>query len=201
MRNLFLAALLLLPAAAQAQPDALEFETVHSEALRPTLGFETVIADADWISSGSRPRDYQFGVGSTEGMLGKEAFLIQARPNAYFSEYGTLMQKIPADVMRGTRIKLTARLKSENVRALQLWMRVDGRRGAEAPLGFYNMADRQIRGTQDWQRYEIVLDVPPGSIYVAYGFVLGGGQGRAWADGFTLEAVGEDVPVSRMQFR
>lgn len=42
-----------------------------------------------------------------------------------------------------------------------LWFRVDGTTGKS--LSFDNMQDRAVKGTTEWARYEIVLDVPEGA--------------------------------------
>jgi hypothetical protein len=54
------------------------------------------------------------------------------------------------------------------------------------------MQGRPIKGTLDWRRYEIVLDVPPEADVIGFGIVLSG-PGRAWVDGLQFEAVGADV--------
>jgi hypothetical protein len=199
MRNLFLV-LLLLPAAAQAQPETLAFETVHSEAVRPDLDFETVVADSEWFPTGGRPAHYRFGAGVTAGMVGSDALFIEARPRADSWPYqtGTLMQMMPSDPWLGKRIRLTARLKSENVRRAYLWLRVDGDtiNGTAAHRSLAFNTGGPVGGTTDWKRYEIVLDVSDQSWRIAYGFVLSGVTGKAWADGFTIESVGTDVPVT-----
>jgi hypothetical protein len=75
-------------------------------------------------------------------------------------------------------------------------MRIDGRppSPSELPpvLGFDNMQGRPIKGTRDWGRHEIVLDVPPEADVIGFGIVLSG-PGRAWLDGLRFEAVGADV--------
>ena len=57
------------------------------------------------------------------------------------------------------------------------------------------MQSRPIQGTRDWQKYEIVLDVPDNSLGIAFGFLLVG-QGEGWVDDMQLEAVGQDVPTT-----
>lgn len=74
-------------------------------------------------------------------------------------------------------------------------MRVDGPHTSF--LAFDNMANRAIRGDNDWSRYEIVLDVPTVPLQIAYGAILGG-QGRVWVDDLTLEVVGADVATTDM---
>lgn len=195
-RRQFLAGLVLTPGAARAQGAGLPsfpVETVHSDADRY---IETVHATGTgWFESGTRPEEYQMGTAPTAGSLEPEAFVIKARPMAEYGQYGTMMQMHPPGHFLGKRIRLTARLKSEDVRRAQLWLRVDGRRGAEHPLSFYNMGHYPVRGTTDWRYYQIVLDVPQDAVAVAYGFFLSG-MGIVWMDGLTLEAVGDNVPVT-----
>ena len=74
-----------------------------------------------------------------------------------------------------------------------MWFRVDAQ---GKMLRFYNMQDRPVTGTTAWKRYEIVLDVPPGSTTLNYGFFLAGGRGKGWADSVTLEQVDKATPVS-----
>jgi hypothetical protein len=64
-------------------------------------------------------------------------------------------------------------------------------------LGFDNMRNRPIAGTNDWQKYEIVLDVPDNSTGVFYG-VLIHGNGQAWLGDFSFEIVGDDVKTTNM---
>ena len=53
-----------------------------------------------------------------------------------------------------------------------LWMRIDGP-GSE-PQGFDNMEDRPIKGTTEWVRYNVVLDVPSEAREIAFGVLLSG---------------------------
>jgi hypothetical protein len=74
-----------------------------------------------------------------------------------------------------------------------LWMRVDGGAGS---LAFDNMMDRKIKGTSDWKKHEIVLDVPETSATIIFGFGMNG-KGQVWADDFQFEVVGQDVPTTK----
>ena len=73
-------------------------------------------------------------------------------------------------------------------------MRVDGAKKDET-LAFDNMQDRAIKGTTDWKKYEIVLDVPENSEMVAFGLLLSG-KGQVWMDDLQFEVVGKDVPTT-----
>lgn len=54
------------------------------------------------------------------------------------------------------------------------------------------MEDRPIKGTSDWNRYEIVLDVSTEAVHLAFGVLLAG-KGQVWIDDIQFEAVGPDV--------
>ena len=103
-----------------------------------------------------------------------------------------MMQTIKADDYKGERLRLSARMKSEDVAGLQLWFRVDG--ADNRSVRFYNMDDHRVTGTTGWKQYDIVLDVPAGSTTLNYGFFLMGGKGKGWADSFSLTPVDKSVP-------
>ena len=155
-----------------------------------------------WSASSPRPQDYEFGTDAVDGATGKQAAYVKALPGAQTSVFGGMLQCIRADNYLGNRLRFAARLKGVGASAVQLWMRVDGPRpasggGAAPVLGFYNMQDRPITGTTDWQRAEVVLDVPKNSDIICYGFFLAGGKGEAWADGLSLNKVGQEIAVSK----
>ena len=58
------------------------------------------------------------------------------------------------------------------------------------------MGDRQIKGTNDWKQYEVVLDVPQeGTAQVFFGAMLVG-KGQMWVDDFKIEAVDKTVKTT-----
>jgi hypothetical protein len=72
-----------------------------------------------------------------------------------------LMQSVRAERYIGKKVRLSGLVKSQEVVSWAgLWMRVD--KGKDMVV-FDNMQDRPIKGTTDWQRYDMVLDVPPDS--------------------------------------
>jgi hypothetical protein len=71
-------------------------------------------------------------------------------------------------------------------------MRVDG---AGSLLAFDNMQNRPIKGTTDWKRYDVVLDVPPEAKALAFGLLLAG-NGQIWFDDLRLEVVDRSVAVT-----
>ncbi|MDX1987323.1 MAG: hypothetical protein SFV17_11605 [Candidatus Obscuribacter sp.] len=94
------------------------------------------------------------------------------------------------------RLRMSLWVKTKDVTGwVAPWMRVDGKAGASSPLSFDNFCTRQITGTTDWTKHDIVLDVPAESVNIAFGVMLGG-RGDAWIDDFSFEIVGKDVPIS-----
>jgi hypothetical protein len=110
------------------------------------------------------------------------------------------MQQFNAARYLGKRIRLSANLKSDDVKEWGgLWMRVEDARPPEGGypllLAFDNMQDRSIKGTTGWQTYSVVLDVPERATDIYIGFLLYG-PGTLWASGIKVEIVGSDVLVT-----
>jgi hypothetical protein len=107
--------------------------------------------------------------------------------------FGTLMQSIQAEQYKGKKIRFSGMVKSEEVvGSAGLWMRID--RGKDV-VAFDNMYNRAIKGTADWQRYEVILDVPKDATSISFGVLLTGG-GEVWLNSTKFDVVGDDVPVT-----
>jgi hypothetical protein len=76
-----------------------------------------------------------------------------------------------------------------------LWLRIDPAEGAPH-LAFDNMEGRGVTGTQDWGRYEVVLDVPENASQIAFGALLTD-EGTVWVDDLSIEAVGKEISTTR----
>ncbi len=112
--------------------------------------------------------------------------------HASISEVGTVRQVIRADDYRGRRIRLTGYARVADVADFAaVWMRVDGATQVELD----NMADRPLAETGDWQRCELVLDVPADAEQVFFGGLLKG-RGTLWLDDFAFEVVDRTVPTT-----
>ena len=72
----------------------------------------------------------------------------------------------------------------------ELRERLDGKM-----LSFDNMQDRPIVGTTDWQKYEVILDVPEDGAQIAIGIVLSG-KGQVWLSNVQFEIVSSRVPTT-----
>jgi len=147
-----------------------------------------------WFPAGSHPKDYEMSIDRDVSRSGKaSASLKSIVPET--GGFGTLMQTFKADAFRGKRVRMSGYVKSREVKDWAgLWMRIDGSKSDEM-LGFDNMQDRPIKGTTDWAKYEIVLDVPEQSGGIAFGILLGG-RGQVWMDDLKFEVVGKDVATT-----
>jgi hypothetical protein len=147
-----------------------------------------------WFSSGNNPTEYEMGVDTTVSQSGKSSAFIKSKspkPN----DFGTLAQITSAENYIGKRLRLSGYIKSDSVKGwCGMWMRIDGENKQE--LGFDNMKERAIKGTTDWTKYEIVLDVPSTSKAIGYGVLLNG-KGMVWFDNMKLEVVDKSVPVTK----
>ena len=148
-----------------------------------------------WIMSGSRPADYQSAVDSQVVYNGRpSAYLRYASPNGPGGGgFGTLMQSFGANDYIGQRVRFSGFVKSEAVQNWAgLWMRVDF---ATKTLSFDNMQNRPIKGTTDWQRYEVVLDVPDSAVGIAFGILLDG-PGEVWLNSVQFDVVTPGVETT-----
>lgn len=153
-----------------------------------------------WFISGSRPELYEMGAYKADGEV---IALIRSQPGAPpltdGGRFGSLQQSFRADRFRGGKLRFTGELKTEDVKGSgTLWMRID--RTAGHMLRFDNMETRprdgSLKGTQDWTRREIVLEVPDGAESVHFGFYLSG-TGCVWARNLEIaETAGEDTTTS-----
>jgi hypothetical protein len=119
-------------------------------------------------------------------------------PDVVGGYHATLMQSIAAGDYRGTTLRLSAELRSEDAARGTLWMRVDPRGGGKS-IRFDNMLTRTVDGplvgTSGWTERSIVLDVPNEADSIHYGPMLVG-SGQLWARRVRLEPVAADSPVT-----
>ena len=113
------------------------------------------------------------------------ALMIESRAVAatLSSRAGALGCTFLPDDFRGGLVRLSAELRGEDCDAAAIWMRIDSAVPGQW-LRFDNLIDRDgagpLRGTFDWTRRTIVLDVPAEAERILYGILLKG-TGRMWA--------------------
>lgn len=149
-----------------------------------------------WYAAGSGHDNYEFSLDTDHFHSGKASGKITAKTKSP-QGFGTLLQDFSADQYRGKRMKFSAFVKSENVAGWAgLWMRVEG--AGQDVLGFDNMKNRPITGTNDWSEYSIVLDVPQDAKLIGFGMLLSG-EGSVWLDDASFDEVSTDTPVTNME--
>ena len=109
--------------------------------------------------------------------------------------FKTMIQAIAADEYRGKRVRYSAFVKSQDIdKWAGLWMRVDTEKSSPS---FDNMMERSIKGTTEWQKYEIVLDVPGDAEMITFGLLIDS-KGKLWVDDMAMEIVGDDVKSTNL---
>jgi hypothetical protein len=142
-----------------------------------------------WFAWGSHRKDYETGGDPTAEHGAENCGFIRSKETEIDGS-GTWMTMIKPDDSLGERIRMSGYVKTKDVDGWAgLWMHVDA---VDTTLAVDDMRNRPIKGTTDWERYEVVLDVPQNSVGIFYGIMLTG-TGQAWVDNVKLEIVGRDV--------
>jgi hypothetical protein len=124
-----------------------------------------------WFMAGSKPQEFEAGVDAAHTYQGQASAFLKSKQSSV-DGFGTLMQSIQADQYKGKRVRLSGFVNSQEVVGWAgLWVRVD--QGKDA-VAFDNMQDRPIKGTTNWQRYDVVLDVPQDATGISFGILLEG---------------------------
>ena len=158
----------------------------------------TVSAPAGWHKNGAKSESYVVGVDATQTWGGMPSAYVESLTPSVENGFGGMMQTTSAESFVGKRVRLSGWVKTEdaNEGGGRLWLRIDGQERGQM-LGFDNMQNRAVKGTNDWQETSVVLDVPTGASALAYGFFVSGG-GKMWVNGQRIEVVGTDVPTTNM---
>jgi len=160
-----------------------------------TLALLSFDLPTGWFIAGSKPQSYEMGIDRSAGQNSKNSATIKSNENT-IEGFGTLMQNFSPDKYIGKRIRLTGMLKTKDVSSWAgLWLRIDTKTPIKAVV-FDNMhdgkKDRSVKGTTDWTKYEIVLDVPYNASNIAFGALLGG-TGQIWFDNLNFEIVTPNI--------
>jgi hypothetical protein len=153
-----------------------------------------------WIRKGSNPESYDMGIDKGAAQDGKDAATIKSIDTA-IDGFGTLMQDCLPDKYLGKRVKMTGYMKTKDVKNwAAFWLRVD-RKESLTPFTFDNMhvgKDRSVKGTTDWTKYEIVLDVPAQASNIAFGALIAG-TGQIWFNNIKFDTVYFSLPITGIE--
>jgi hypothetical protein len=140
-----------------------------------------------WYRAGEYRYNYSMFMEAAAGQDGKTAATIKSNVEKT-GGFGTLMQSFSANKYLGKRIRMSGMVKSSDVKGWAgLWLRVD-QADSKEPLAFDNMQNRPIKGTTDWKKYDIILDVPGNATKIAFGALLDE-AGQIWFEKINFEIV------------
>lgn len=127
-------------------------------------------------------------LGNKIGAIAIDKAIVTNQGERVGNKFGTLMQSFGATHYLGKKVRFSAFVKfrtGSSVDWAGLWMRVDS---GPTTAAFDNMHDRPITGTTDWQKYDVVLDVPQNATGISLGILLAG-TGTVWLNAARLEIV------------
>lgn len=148
-----------------------------------------------WIVTGTVPKEYSVDFDYDIFYKGARSVSIKGESeNIDDEDYMTVMQQFKARDYIGKRIRFSAFIKALDVQEwCGLWMRING--VTANIVKFDNMQNRPIRGTNDWNYYSTVLDVPDSSNIINIGVLLNG-RGTIWMDHIKFEIVDKSVDTT-----
>ena len=152
------------------------------------LDFENIVdkSPVGWQIAGSK--HYSTYIDSAISKKGKNSAVIEYHGDS--PQFKVWVYSIPAKY-EGKKIKLSGFLKTENVTGgyAGLWMQI------KPSVGFDNMRDRGVKGTTDWKRYEVELDLKSNvATSISFGGILSG-KGKMWID--NLQITIDGLPLSK----
>lgn len=149
-----------------------------------------------WAKRGSMPESYDMGVEKGAGLNGSDAATIKSKKKK-IEGFGTLLQTCSADSFRGKRVRMSGYMRTEHVTSwASFWLRVDKDSAKRVvTVAFDNMNERSLKGTTNWTKCDIVLDIPADATKFTYGAMLNG-TGQIWFDDLSFSAVDTSVPTT-----
>jgi hypothetical protein len=153
-------------------------------------------APTPWFKNGLKPAIEHCGGGVDMALEGEGTSNLTLKCDATVDGFVGVMQRLPPDTYRNTRVRFSALVKTASVEGWGgLWMRIDDvdRLGA----AFDNMQNRPIKGTTEWTPYSVVLDASANAQGVFFGTLMTG-KGQLWIRDWRLEIVGPDVPSTAL---
>lgn len=133
---------------------------------------------------------YDFAIAREES---DNVAVIKATERATSGSMATVCQGIRGFGYRGSKIELSADLKLDEVDRCGLFIRADNADRAAAAIS--NMWECPLKGTSDWMRYAVTVNVPADATFILFGFWLDK-KGTVCARNFKLNVIVE-APKTR----
>lgn len=161
---------------AQQKIENLDFETTenNSPALWKLMGNNSAKVFSDF----------------NEKQQGKASAVIESEGKEGFR---AIMYTLPNNYA-GRKITLSGYLKTENVTDgfAGLWMRID------PDAAFNNMQNIGLKGTNDWKKYEVTLNMSPENTQQIVIGALLSGKGKIWVDNLKVSIDGKDIENAKI---
>jgi hypothetical protein len=154
------------------------------------LNFENFENDlpSQWTTFGGSTA--KISADAEEKQEGKTSVLFDAKENSGFK---ALMYTLPENYA-GKKITLSGYIKTENISDgfAGLWLRID------PEIAFDNMEKVNLKGTNDWKKYEVTLDMSPENTKkIVFGALLSG-TGKMWVDNLKITIDGKDIKDAKI---
>ncbi|BEV04638.1 S41 family peptidase [Chryseobacterium gambrini] len=178
MKKYFIVSFLLwgMTSFAQQKIENLDFETTenNSPALWKLMGNNSAKVFSDF----------------NEKQQGKASAVIESEGTEGFR---AIMYTLPNNYA-GRKITLSGYLKTENVTDgfAGLWMRID------PEVAFNNMQNVGLKGTNDWKKYEVTLNMSPENTQQIVIGALLSGKGKIWVDDLKVSIDGKDIDNAKI---
>lgn len=178
MKKYFIVPFLLwgMASFAQQKIENLDFETTenNSPALWKLMGNNSAKVFSDF----------------NEKQQGKASAVIESEGTEGFR---AIMYTLPNNYA-GKKITLSGYIKTENVTDgfAGLWMRID------PDVAFNNMQKAGLKGTNDWKKYEVTLNMSPENTQQIVIGALLSGKGKIWVDNLKVSIDGKDIDNAKI---
>jgi hypothetical protein len=151
------------------------------------------IPPVDWRLREAVPMEYQKGQEMASSI--SVAYLAPRVTEPTVGGYGSLQRSILTEEHYGKRLRFTTWVKTEEIEGwARLFLQADG--FDISYLLFDDVVEQALAESSDWRRYNLVMDVPPGSNTLMFGVQMGGGKGKIWIANARLEEVKAEVAVT-----
>jgi len=136
-------------------------------------------------NGGIRNGNFKVTLDSLEKHSGKVSLKMEMLGVRDEKNFGVLTGTLPIELVAGKTVEFKGWIKTKEVKNgyAGLWFRVDGEN--RAILGFDNMYDRGLTGTNDWTQVSIKMDVSKDVKNINFGGIFPG-EGTVWFDDLEL---------------
>lgn len=150
---------------------------------QPVIG--TLVFTANPISA------FEAGQEKVEGAAGDAVFLRAKTEGDTVHQAAELALELPGDAYHDKRLRLSTRLKVQAMDRAGCSLEARGDDGK--PLVTLHGDYRS--GTGGWRDCSVVMQIPVNAASLHLKLIMRG-NGTVWSDGFTIEEVGGDIPVT-----